>query len=160
MSEQSSRRLDFFADENFSPRLVQILTIFAEHHVCEDKSRFHCKFTPFEKEFKRGTADETWMPQIATKEPKPVILSGDARILSNHVRLSALKSTGMHFVFLIDGFQNFPFSQQVIKALRGWDAVCAAVSKTSVPTVFELTVNSKVRAVKPLTELRSHHGGA
>lgn len=152
MSAVARRRLDFFADENFSKYIAQILAIYAEDHVCENKKRFHCTF--HENRFPKGTPDETWIPEAAKMNPKPVILGGDGRILTNPVRLACLKDSGLHFVCLVEGYTNLSFSLQVQKVLKAWDEVCQTIADAGAPSIFEISQNSRVKLNRRLADVK------
>ena len=150
-----SRRLDFFADENFSTAILQILRVFAEHHACANSKRFQCHFAHVTDHCKPGAPDEEWMPIAAAKIPKPIILGGDGRILTHPLRLAVLKRANLSFVCLAEGYVNVPFQQQVFKVLKAWDHVCQSASSASSPTMFRIGMNSKVVMFKRLSEIRA-----
>lgn len=127
----SDRRLSFFADENFSVRLVQILRIFAKET---------CSFCALGDEFDQGLPDEEWIQEVGTWTPKPVILGGDGRILKNPAQQEALCDAGMHFVFLTEGFARLPWDTQVVKVLQVWGEVREKVSMARDPTVFRIKI--------------------
>jgi hypothetical protein len=142
---EENQRLSFFADENFSPRLVKILRLFDEKG---------CEFCHLLERFEQGTADEVWIPQIGTWTPKPIVLCGDGRILTNKARSAAVKDTGTHFVFLTAGFVNAGFKEQVKKVLSGWEEMCQVLRKTKEPTIYEFRMHGSVKKYQTLAEIK------
>ena len=56
--------------------------------------------------FEKGTADTEWILEVATWEPKPIIVCGDGRILKNRSEQTALRNANLMFVYLARGWTN------------------------------------------------------
>ena len=84
----------FFADANFAVRAVRLLEAYGAENVTVEhlKDRF-----PTDK------PDSEWLDAIGRWRKKPIVLSGDGRILSRKDELSALRTANMSFVHLAPG---------------------------------------------------------
>lgn len=147
LSAVYEQRLSFFADENFSSNLARILAIFVEGRH---------KFESHNERFQQGDSDEHIFATLKTRRPKPVILCGDGKILTNPARLAALKDADLHFVVLAERYVNLPWEDQVIHVLKAWRELCSTIGKQRAPTIFRITVNSKVEIVHALADWKCH----
>lgn len=143
----SDRPLSYFADENISSRLVEILRLYAF-----GTSAFYLHRDSFEA----GTPDEVWLTALSKWRETPSILCGDGRILKNPARVEALKLANTHFIVPAYGFSNLPFRVQVRKMLQVWDEIEKVIPKTGEPTVFLITANAKLKNKCRLVALSAH----
>jgi PIN like domain len=139
--------LRFFADENFSANLANMLAIFSEG-ACSFELHGEC--------FQRGDSDEHILGTLKLREPKPIVLCGDGKILTNPARLAALKDADLHFVVLADGYVNLKWRDQVIHVFKAWGELCDTITKQHHPTIFRIRVNSKVEIVRRLSDWECH----
>ena len=123
----------FFADENFAINGVRVLDAFDRvneiRHLTDSMNP--------------GTPDEEWLVAIASLEPKPIVLSGDGRILRNKAQRKVLRSSGLTFVHLSSGWTNLPWDEMAWKLVKVWPAIVRNVDESRAATVFE---------VKPTTQ--------
>lgn len=91
--------------------------------------------------FGRGADDVDWIPQAASLMPKPIIVSGDGRILRNAVERQKLKEGDLTYVHLAPGWTNTPWNDYAWKIVKAWPRIVDAVSLIREPTVFEVSVS-------------------
>ena len=101
--------------------------------------------------FHRGIADTEWLRRAAEMSPKPVILSGDGRILRNKVERQCLKDGDFTYVCLAKGWTSTSWSDYAWKIIKAWPAVVEEVQACRQPTVFELHVGKLKVERKSLT---------
>ena len=105
--------------------------------------------------FDRGTEDIVWMREIAKWETKPIVISGDGRILRNAVERQVLRECDLMFVHFAQHWTNLPWEVQAWKGIKVWPDVVKNVEKILKPTVFEVNVHtSKVKRVRLVSELK------
>jgi hypothetical protein len=103
----------FFTDENFIHKAAQMLKAFDDRH----------EVRPFMDCFARATPDEVWIPQVGAWDPKPVIVGGDGRILTNRVQRQLLRESGCIYVHLASGWTNTPWETYAWKLIKYWPVV-------------------------------------
>ena len=129
----------FFTDENISSRAVRLLDIAFPA----------CTFDLHRDHFDQGTADTVWMPKVAAMQPKPTILCGDGRILSNDAELATLKSCELMCVFLAAQWMtSTPWPDFAWKLIKAWTGVVEQVEKARAPTVFKLGAGRALKCEK------------
>jgi len=151
LKHKSVRRLSFIADENFSTRLVEILRIFSGPGA-------GISITSVEAEFGKGTRDEDWLLRLSERTPRPAVLGGDGRILSNPARLEALKVARVHFFLFAKGYTNLEWREQVIKTLTLWGKICKLADKHRDPTLFNVKTGKSMNVdiLGPLADYECH----
>lgn len=93
----------------------------------------------------QGTKDIEWLPKLAVRDPKPIVLTGDARILRNKVERAALAEAKLKFVCLSAGWMHLKWEDYAWKIIKAWPEIRGAVERTLKPTVFEVsTKNLKI----------------
>lgn len=135
----------FFADENFPAPLVRMLEEFDTSH----------EYRILVDHFDSGTPDIVWMREIANWETKPIVISGDGRILRNAVERQVLRECNLMFVHFAQHWTNLPWEVQAWKGIKVWPQVVKNVEKIRKPTVFEVNVHtSKVKRVRLVSDLK------
>ena len=125
----------FFTDECFSVRLAHILEIFDRENTIR----------ALEDDFDKGTQDETWLPKIAKWSEKPVVISGDGRILKQADQRAILRECDLSFVYVHPSWQRVPWDDYVIKFLKAWRDLVQSTGRVKNPSLFEVSINSKVK---------------
>lgn len=119
----------FFTDENVSRRFAPLLEAFERQNQIQT----------FDAHFGKGTPDTQWIANIAKWTPKPVVIGGDGRILTNPAERAVLKKAGLTFVLLAPGWTNLPWEEQAWKIIKVWPQIVRSVKMTKKPTVFRVT---------------------
>lgn len=109
--------------------------------ICDDK-------------FKQGISDLSWIPKVGSMHPKPAVISGDGRILSNKAELATLQECGLTFFCLAPGWTNLAHEQYCWKLIHAFEEIVAANKKARRPTVFKVKPNGKVERICLLSELK------
>jgi PIN like domain len=123
----------FFVDRCISPELIKITHLFDPGHemICHDER------------FPQNTDDAVWIAAVATWTPKPIVLSGDGRILERKSQKQVLKGVDLTWVALASGWPNLSFKAQVIKFLGVWDHIVKETGRVKQPTVFKVPIACK-----------------
>ena len=146
MKITSAGPLRFFADENISVNLVRLLREYEGGQI---------EICACEEHFDRGTPDEEWLRPVGSWEPQPAILGGDGRILSNPVKLAALKAASLHYFLFAEGYTNLSWHPMVMKTIEAWPHIRDAAGARA-KTIFKVTINSKVEPVCRLDQYEQH----
>jgi hypothetical protein len=121
--------MTFFTDECVAKRANRVLEAFDPEH--EIRGLRDC-FSP-------GTKDVLWITAVAEWNPKPAVISGDARILKNRVEREVLRNAKLMWICLSDGWVNMEWAVYAWKLIKAWPGVVENVKRASQPTVFELS---------------------
>jgi hypothetical protein len=132
--------MHFFFDRNVPVALARMLGHFDRSHTID---YLDDKFAP-------TTSDTEWLTAIAVWEPRPVVVSGDGRILRNPAELQVLKGLPLTFFLYAEGWSQLPWSDRAWKAVKVWPAVVAAASPRQ-PTVFKIPVSANKVELYSLT---------
>jgi len=92
--------------------------------------------------FEEGTSDVVWMRALSEWPEKPVVVSGDNRILKNSVERQALKDAQIMMVFLAKGWTNLRWEEFAWRFVKGWPGIVQATSVVRKPSGFEVKVSS------------------
>jgi len=123
----------FFTDACFPERGNQLLEVFDRDN----------QIRGFASRFEKTALDVVWIPEVATWKPKPIVISGDARILRNKVERAVLREAQLVWVCLTDGWMNLDwYENQAWKLIKAWPRVVDAVKAVTIPTVFELSAST------------------
>lgn len=128
-------RFTFILDENLPPLTAKLLAVVDRHN----------EILALEDDFERGTPDIVWITRLATRRPKPIILSGDERILRNPAERVALKGASLHFICVSKSFRQVDWMTFSWKIVKVWPDVLKNVRSARRPTVFRLGVNKLER---------------
>jgi hypothetical protein len=121
--------ITFFTDECFIYKANALLEAFDREN----------KIRALVDHFPRGTPDVEWLRAVASWDPKPAIVCGDARILKNKVERAVLKDAGVTFLCLAPGWTNLPWPTFAWKIIKVWPDVVQEVTRVLRPTVFEIS---------------------
>ena len=91
----------FFLDRNVPEPLARILDIFDRKNSVEHHDSF----------FVDTTKDIEWISTISGWSPKPVVVSGDLRILKNPAEAQALRSAELTFFALEKHWPQLPWEE-------------------------------------------------
>lgn len=127
----------FFTDENFIHKAALMLRPFDDRH----------RIQPFLEQFPRGTPDETWIPLVGARHPKPIIVSGDGRILTNNVQRQLLRESGCIYVHLLPGWTNTPWETYAWKIVKYWPEVIQRCAAAHPRTVLSLGTTGHMNRV-------------
>ncbi|MCY2965070.1 MAG: hypothetical protein NT069_15785 [Planctomycetota bacterium] len=137
--------MKFFFDRCFPRPITQALSHLALDHLIEHH----------DDRFEQSTPDIHWLAEIGADQPKPIVISGDGKILRRPVEINALREQKLTFFVMRDGFMNFAIHEQPWRFLRVWPEILKAVKKLREPTVFEVFAGTafKVEAYRLTREL-------
>ena len=122
----------FFFDENISLHAPRMLEAFDPDNQCHHLTQH----------FEKGTPDEYWMREIACWEDKPVVVSGDGRILQNKAQRLVLRESNLSMIVLRRAWQRASWHTQAWKYVKVWPDVLRDVERATQPTYFELSFKS------------------
>lgn len=123
----------FFFDRNMPKPLARMLN---EYHK-DDQVLW------LEDRFAEKTDDVVWLKQLAQWDPRPVVVSGDGRILKNPAQRQVLGGLPLTFVSFADRWVNLPWGTQAWKVVKVWPKVVEAARCTQ-PTVFNVRLSGDV----------------
>lgn len=124
--------MNFFADENISPTAARLLDVFDQEN----------EIRALEDRFGQGKPDTDWLSALGEQSPKPVIISGDGRILKNKAELLALRQANLMFVYLAPGWTRLRWEDFAWKIIKAWPSIVQNVNTTMKPTIFEVRVKN------------------
>ena len=93
--------------------------------------------------FRKTTSDVDWMKELAGREDRWLVISGDLRILKNKAEAPVLRSSGLSFFALMAGWININLHEQAWKLVKVWPLVLETAEKVQRPTVFQIPVNAQ-----------------
>ncbi len=127
----------FAFDENMNYQIIPLL------HMSEPDHQFET----ISDRFGKGAPDEEWINQYSQDSEKPVIVSGDGRILRDRAQRQVLKESSRHFVYLAHAWRNQSWEDLKWKYVKVWPELVRLVGRQKQPTLFELMVNPKAKVV-------------
>lgn len=99
--------------------------------------------------FNDTTTDVEWLSTIATWDEKPVVVSGDLKILRNPAESQALRGTGLTFFALEKQWPKLKWEEWAWRMVKVWPLL-AKKANPSTPTVFRVPIQGqKVETVGP-----------
>ena len=138
--------MHFFIDRNVPIALARMLG----HYDLTHTVVYHDDL------FERTTPDTEWLQIIAERDPVPVVVSGDGRILRNPAELQVLRGLPITFFLFVGAWLNLKWPEFAWKAIKIWPEVVAAASPRR-PSVFRIPVSaSKVELESLTSELGVH----
>lgn len=130
----------FFCDRNIPPQLARMLDCYDRKHSVVHHDEW----------FEKTTPDTEWLSDIASRDPIPVVVSGDGRILRNEAELEVLKGLNLTFFVLASGWTNIPWREQAWKAVKIWPEIVSNASPRR-PTIFRVPVRAEKIELLSLT---------
>jgi hypothetical protein len=127
--------MTFFFDRCVPIALAKMVSVLEtkfhviEHH--DDCSQFDTK-----------TTDIEWLRVIGKKNPKPIVLSGDGRILRRRAEAAALREQGLTFFVLGEEFENMPARLQAWKFLKSWVEIIKVCESLQDASIYEVRTGS------------------
>lgn len=121
--------MKFFVDRCFPLRLMKALAIIEE--------RAH-QFTHLDEHFDQATPDVDWLRAIGGWTPKPIVLSGDARILTRRDEVQELMAQDLFFVTMYGGWPDQNVYEQTWKFFKVWPKIVEELGRCKAPTVFKI----------------------
>ncbi|MBX9738211.1 MAG: hypothetical protein K2X32_14925 [Phycisphaerales bacterium] len=137
--------MQFFIDRNVPEKLARMLGHYDRAHTIV----YHDDL------FERTTPDTQWLTMIARRDPVPVVVSGDGRILRNPAELQVLRGLPITFFLFAEGWLHLKWREHAWKAVKIWPEVVSAANPPY-PTVFRVPVTAnKVEFVAHTRDLGS-----
>jgi hypothetical protein len=93
--------------------------------------------------FDQSTQDIEWIHALAGDAVRPVVISGDHKILKRPDEVAALQASSLTFFCFTGNWMNLPIEEQAWKFVKIWPEIIkkAAVREA---TVFEINGNMKI----------------
>jgi hypothetical protein len=127
--------MTFFTDQNFSEKLARLIAVFDQTN----------RIVPLVDRFDRGTPDLVWLKALAEDDPKPFVVSGDARILTRPTERAALKESGLTYFLLAQAWTTAPWDDQAWRIIRVWPKIIEEARQNRRQSIFEISfANAKV----------------
>ncbi len=91
--------------------------------------------------------------ELAQSNPRPAVVSGDARILRNPAERQVLRDTNLTFFLFAEAWQNLPWAERAWKTVRIWPLIVEAAHAKR-PSVFRVPIAAlKVEFLSPTADL-------
>jgi hypothetical protein len=138
--------MTFFFDRCVAITVVKIVRALEEgkHDVI-----FHDdKFSP-------TTSDVSWIGAVGEWSPKPIVITGDCRILTRRDEAAALSRSGLTFFCLAPGWTETPVREYAWRFLKAWNNVQDAISSCREPSIFKVSHGAGLK-VEKLSLTRKH----
>lgn len=129
--------MNYFFDESIPPKAASLVEVFDRESLVEA----HVDV------FVSGTPDVDWLRELGERNPKPVVVTFDSRILRNKVERQALRDADLSFVAFAGGWAALSWEDQAWKLLKAWPLIRSALKATRQPVILEVSVNGKVERV-------------
>ena len=126
--------MNFFFDRCVPIALARIVSALERSH----KITHHDD----DRRFGPTTEDTEWLRVIGGDNPKPIVISGDGRILKKPVEVNALREQGLTFFLLAEGFQGMSARIQAWRFLKSWVNIIDECEKLRQPSVFRVRTGS------------------
>lgn len=133
----------FFFDENISEYAARMLSYFDRKNEMRAGDAW----------VRKGTPDKDWLPVVASWGDKVIVVSGDARILTNKVERKVLKESNVAFVYLARGWTQLQWEEYAWKIVKVWPGIVKNVEQAPYPSVFEVSMGLKVQAESLISKL-------
>ena len=121
----------FFLDRNVPIRLAEMVRIFDRQHDIEHH----------DQHFDEQTSDATWLAKIAKWDPRPVVISGDLRILRHPAEAQVLHETDLTFFALERGWPKLRWEEQAWKFIKIWPLIRDKANPRR-PSIFRVPVSA------------------
>lgn len=124
--------MTFFFDRNVPIALARMLDHYDRQHDT----------VYLDDRFPKTTADSDWLVEIAKWDPKPVVISGDGRILSNPAERQVLSGLPLSFFVFAEGWCNLAWRERAWKTVKVWPRIVEAANCRR-PTVFRVPMTAQ-----------------
>ena len=125
--------MKFFMDRNLPQQLARLIEAF------DRKSEVR----HLDDEFDDQTPDTDWIAAIGKRDPVPVVICGDGRILRNPAEAQALRDARLTFFLMAEGWSGLKWEERAWKMIKVWPSIAANASPRR-PTIYRVTVQLKV----------------
>lgn len=95
----------------------------------------------------RGTSDIDWIAELSKTNEPITVITQDLGINKKPLERSALKESGLRFVFLASGWSSISYETKAWKLLKAWPKLVEESSRVKLPANLRLTVNGKIQIV-------------
>lgn len=136
----------FFFDRCMAIRIYQMAKILeTKHDLChhDDDGRFN-----------QFTKDVEWISALSKDPIKPIVLTGDCRILKRPDEVRELRKSGLTYFCFADHFPDFEVHEQTWKFFKVWPEIIKEATVTH-PTVFEIKKGSSLKIEKYVRTLNA-----
>ncbi len=138
--------MKFFADACVPVDVARLLNAYTHETVVAHLT----------ESFSHDAPDVEWIRDVGKWDPRPIVLSGDQRILRNPDELKCLTESGLTWFFLKKGWMNLPIAEVKWRAVRAFGSILKAVTDLGDPTVFEVSVKTMRPQVVCQTRTAKH----
>ena len=126
--------IEFFGDENFSPRILRILDEYDTSNKVSWLPNF-LKNNDFGNEG-RAVSDIVWLEFMASVKPDCVIISNDDRIPRNPSERQTLIESNLMFIALSNQWGHFDLENQVVHIIRAWKYILSEIKNAKEPSLI------------------------
>ena len=130
----------YLFDENIPKPLVEIL------EKAYDRRKVN-QFIHLTELFGQGSSDPKWIEDVSKWKDKPLVVTGDNRILKTPVNKAALLQSGLSFVFIPKDFPRMIFESQVWSLITIWDELISKLSEPKEPVIYKIKKVKKPRSL-------------
>ena len=132
--------MKFFFDRCMSIKLCRMVAIL-------ETGRHHLVHHNEDSRFTEHTQDTEWIEAISRDAERPIVVSGDCKILKRPDEVAALQQSSLTFFCLADHWTDFPIYDMAWKFLKVWPEIVkeAAVAE---PTVFQVCGGKSLKVEK------------
>ncbi len=134
--------MHYFFDRNFPKRVFQVIKLV-------DESNIHINAHHHDELFDQDTKDTEWISKIKLIDENIVIVGGDAAILRRQVEADALRSTGLTYFILSDGFCNGDIYQKTERFFRVWPKIQKKCRMQHCRSVYVVTASGEIKEKIP-----------
>lgn len=131
--------MNFFFDRCVPPRLCDIVK------AAEGNSPKSDVVEHLNESFAGDTVDIAWIREIGQRDPKPVVISGDGRILKRPDEANALKEQDLTFFCLDSGWVESPFWDAAWRFLKLWPEIVSVAAKCREPKIFRVSFGKSLK---------------
>ncbi|MEI8379344.1 MAG: hypothetical protein WCJ09_04390 [Planctomycetota bacterium] len=112
-----------------------------------ETGKHHLSHHDQDSRFTQNTPDTEWIETLARDAEKPIVVSGDGRILKRPYEVKALRESGLTYFILVDHWADLQIHEMAWKFLKVWPVILkeAAVSE---PTVYTIACGSSLKVEK------------
>ena len=130
----------FFFDRCISIKLCRMVAILetGKHQLTHHDE---------DSRFTQNTKDFEWIEVISREPERPVVISGDCRILIKPDEVTALQKSALTYVFLADHWTRFNVYEMAWKFLKVWPEILKE-TKVTEPTVFQVRSGKSLKVEK------------